>query len=183
MSKAISDESGCACLMTAMSSLTLRSTTMGELCTSSVLAERMGCPTNSGRSCISKYSPRKPTAITIQLTSPAPIKPACDFVLAAGAATAGVASVVMGQEKKLRNPPPGFGRPSAFLQAPVDNQPAPAVHPTPPAPWKSAARRARSGPLAMPSFSLIRWRCVSTVFTVTCSSSATARVPRPRPMR
>src|SRR6185369_2524210 len=57
--------------MTETSSLTFLATMRGDSCTRTALAVRIGCPTNSGRSCISIFSPRNPRLITIQLTNPA----------------------------------------------------------------------------------------------------------------
>ena len=64
--------------MTATSSLSFRITTRGDSWISSVFDERIGWPTNSGLSCISMCSPKKPRPIANQLSSPAPMSPLVD---------------------------------------------------------------------------------------------------------
>jgi hypothetical protein len=94
MSKRMSDDSGWTGLITEMSSLTLRVTTSGDSWTSSALVTRMGGPTNSGRSCINIFRPKKPMEIVTQLNKPAVM---------------GAASGLLGKTGgiKLESSPPG----------------------------------------------------------------------------
>ena len=70
MSKLTSDDSGWIALITETSSLTFRTTICGESCTNSAMLTRIGWPTNSGRSCMSIFNPKKPSEIAAQPNKP-----------------------------------------------------------------------------------------------------------------
>ena len=70
MSKRTSESSGCIGLMTETSSLTFLITTDGESWIMAALGLPDGCPTNSGRSCMSICNPKNPAEVTAQLRIP-----------------------------------------------------------------------------------------------------------------
>src|SRR5213592_2168369 len=73
MSKRTSADSGWAGLITEMSSVTFLATTCGDSWINSAFVTLIGCPTNSGRSCINIFKPKNPQEIATQLNNAAVI--------------------------------------------------------------------------------------------------------------